>query len=94
VVYSSDIIFWTGLMSLVLAVAAIASGLGATSLGGPVSNAILVGRLMIILTWPIMAYRLWIAYKKYLTFHMPLATIIFSQLIAAMMVLCFLVLTN
>jgi hypothetical protein len=88
VVYCSDIIVWTGLMTLFVAGAALAYDYRTTTLGGgPFYEAMTDYAWVLILMWPIMAYRLYIAYKKYLAFDMPLATIIASQIMTGLVVL-------
>jgi hypothetical protein len=88
VVYCSDIIVWTGLITLIVTGTALAYDFRTgTPWGGPFYQAMSDYSWVMILTWPIMAYRLYIAYKKYLAFDMPLATIIASQIITGLVAL-------
>ncbi len=85
VLYSGDFVFWAGLAATLAA--GMLLGTQVLFKNNPVEIPIWLYNWVFMACWVVMAYRLMVAYRRYLRFDHPLATVIASQIVAALLIL-------
>lgn len=85
VLYSGDFVLWLGLIALVTATSLLSVQIVFSTPSHDLPDAPLTW--IFIGCWIVIAHRLYVAYRRYLRFDHPLATVLAAQIVAALTVL-------
>lgn len=80
VLYSGDFVLWVGLIALIIG--AVLIGVQIVFSGQPHDPPDILITWILIICWVALSHRLYAAYRRYLRFNHPLATVIVSQIVA------------